>query len=138
MAEEALRRAKAAGSLSAEGGLRAAEERIEKIRKEAKAARARRVALAKREIPAAATAVAGRASQVHCAAVFLYAGGRARLRDMFACKRLVSCGRDRTLLFVVEAASDLVAIVGVFGVAAEIRAARAAATVVERTNVVAL
>eukprot|EP00752_Nemacystus_decipiens_P010481 g9338.t1 len=63
MAEEALRRAKAAGSLPAEGGLRAAEERIEKIRKEAKAARARRVALAKREIPAAAMAVAGRASQ---------------------------------------------------------------------------
>lgn len=65
MAEEALRRAKAAGSLPAEGGLRAAEERVEKIRKEAKAARARRVALAKREVPAAAAAVAGRASQVH-------------------------------------------------------------------------
>lgn len=64
MAEEALRRAKAAGSLPAEGGLRAAEERIEKIRKEAKAARAKRVALAKREISAAAAAVAGRASQV--------------------------------------------------------------------------
>lgn len=64
MAEEALRRAKAAGRLPTEGGLRAAEERIDKIRKEAKAARARRVALAKREVPAAAAAAAERASQV--------------------------------------------------------------------------
>ncbi len=66
MAEEALRRAKAAGRLPTEGGLRAAEERIDKIRKEAKAARARRVALAKREVPAAAVAAADRASQVLC------------------------------------------------------------------------
>lgn len=64
IAEEALRRAKAAGSLPTEGGLRAAEERIDKIRKQAKVARAARVALAKREVPAVAAAAATRASQV--------------------------------------------------------------------------
>ncbi|CAM9897439.1 unnamed protein product, partial [Ectocarpus sp. 12 AP-2014] len=63
MAEEALRRAKAAGSLPTEGGLRAAEERIDKIRKQAKAARAARIALAKREVPAVAAAAVTRASQ---------------------------------------------------------------------------
>lgn len=64
IAEEALRRAKASGSLPTEGGLVAVEERINKIRKEAKVARAKRVALAKREVPVAAAVAAERASQV--------------------------------------------------------------------------
>lgn len=94
MAEEALRRAKAAGSLPAEGGLRAAEERIEKIRKESKAAKARRVALSKREISAAVKAVAGRASQVRgggveivprCITRAMQAEGG--LRDQRCCRR---------------------------------------------------
>ncbi|CAM9474859.1 unnamed protein product [Hapterophycus canaliculatus] len=63
IAEEALRRAKAAGKLPAEGGLRAVEERIDKIRKEAKVAKAARVALAKRGVAATASAAANRASQ---------------------------------------------------------------------------
>ncbi|CAM9986285.1 unnamed protein product [Scytosiphon promiscuus] len=63
MAEEALRRAKAAGKLPADGGLRAVEERIDRIRKEAKMARAAQVALAKRDVPVAAAAAARRASQ---------------------------------------------------------------------------
>lgn len=66
IAEEALRRAKLAGSLPAEGGRRAAEETIEKFRKDAEAAQARRTSLAGHAAPAAAAAAAAaeRASQV--------------------------------------------------------------------------
>lgn len=64
IAEEALRRAKAAGSLPAEGGRRAVEESIDLMRKDAKAARARRTALARRAVPSAVSAAAERASQV--------------------------------------------------------------------------
>lgn len=78
MAEEALRRAKAAGKLPAEGGLRAVEERIDKIRKEAKMAKAARVALAKQDVPANAAAAANRASQVsNYWRFFVDGGGRA-------------------------------------------------------------
>lgn len=65
IAEEALRRAKAAGSLPMEGGRRAAEESIDLMRKDAKAARARKTDLAKRAVPSAVAAVAERASQVY-------------------------------------------------------------------------
>lgn len=64
IAEEALRRAESAGSLPAEGGRRAAEETIEKFRKDVKAAQARRTSLTRRAVPAAAAAAAERANQV--------------------------------------------------------------------------
>lgn len=65
IAEEALRRAESAGNLPAEEGRRAAEETIEKFRKDAKAAQARRTSLARHAAPAtAAAAAAERASQV--------------------------------------------------------------------------
>lgn len=63
MAEEAHRRAKAAGHLTTEAGLLAVEERIGSIRREVKAAKAARAALAKRGVPAEAAAAANRASQ---------------------------------------------------------------------------
>lgn len=64
IAEEALRRANAAGNLPAEAGRQAAEERVETIRKEAKAARTKRATLAKRAVPAVASAATDRMSQV--------------------------------------------------------------------------
>lgn len=64
MVEEAVRRAKAAGKLPAEAGQRAVEERIDGIRKDAKAARAKRITHIKRGVPAATKAAAERASQV--------------------------------------------------------------------------